>query len=70
MHEAGTFNGIDIVGGEDLVAFRTWDLAFDGVLAACEVREHRVVAPAFHFGTLEFAHDLIVLAEFLGVGAE
>ena len=70
MHEAGTFNGIDIVGGEDLVAFRTWNLAFDGVLVACEVREHRVVAPAFHFGTLEFAHDLIVLAEFLGVGAE
>lgn len=31
MHEAGTFNGIDIVGGEDLIAFRTRNLAFDGV---------------------------------------
>jgi len=41
MHEAGTFNGIDIVGGEDLVAFRTWNLAFYGVLVACEVREQR-----------------------------
>ena len=70
MHEAGTFNGIDIVGGEDLIAFRTRNLAFDGVLVACKVREHRVVAPAFHLGTLELAHDLIVFAEFLGVGAE
>ena len=70
MHETGTLNGIDIVGGEDLIAFRTRNLALDGVLVACEVREHRVVAPAFHLGTLEFAHDLIVVAKFLGVGAE
>ena len=70
MHEAGTFNGVDIIGGEDLVAFRSRHLAFGCVLVASEVREHRVVAPAFHLGTLEFAHDLIVFAEFLGVGAE
>ena len=70
MDQAGTFNGVDVVGGEDLVAFRPRHLAFDGVLVAREVREDRIVAPAFHFGALELAHDLVVLAEFLLVGAE
>ena len=70
MDQAGTFNGVDVVGGEDLVAFRPRHLALDGVLVACEVREDRVVAPALHLGALEFAHDLVVLAKFLLVGAE
>ena len=70
MDQAGTFNGVDVVGGEDLVAFRPRHLALGGVLVAREVREDRIVAPAFHFGALELAHDLVVLAEFLLVGAE
>ena len=70
MDQAGTFNGVDVVGGEDLVTFRPRHLALGGVLVACEVREDRVVAPALHLGALEFAHDLVVLAKFLLVGAE
>ena len=70
MHQAGTLNSVDIIGGEDLITFRPRHLAFHGVLIAREVREHRVVAPAFHLGALEFAHDLVVLAEFLLVGAQ
>ena len=70
MDQAGTFNGVDVVGGEDLVAFRPRHLALGGVLVACEVREDRVVAPALHLGALEFAHDLVVLAKFLLVGAK
>ena len=70
MHQAGTLNGVDIIGGEDLITFRARHLAFHGVLIASEVREHRVVAPAFHLGALEFTHDLIVLAELLLVGAQ
>ena len=70
MDQAGTFNGVDVVGGEDLVAFRPRHLALGGVLVACEVREDRVVTPAFHFGALKLAHDLVVLAKFLLVGAK
>ena len=70
MDQAGTFNGVDVVGGEDLVAFRPRHLALGGVLVACEVREDRVVTPTFHFGALKLAHDLVVLAKFLLVGAK
>ena len=31
MDQAGTFNGVDVVGGEDLVAFRPRHLALGGV---------------------------------------
>ncbi len=70
VHQAGALDGVDVVGGEDLVAFRSRNLAFGGVLVAGEVREHRVVAPAFHLGALELADHFVVLAELLGVGAE
>ena len=70
MHEARTFDGIDVIGGENLIAFRPRNLTLGGMLVASEIREDRIVAPTLHLGTLELAHDLIVLAKLLGIGAE
>ena len=65
VNQTGTFDGVDVVGGEDRVAVRAGHMAFGFGLVAREVREDRVVAAAFQLGALEFAHDLVVLAEFL-----
>ena len=65
VNQTGTFDGVDVVGGEDRVAVRAGHMAFGFGRLAREVREDRVVAAAFQLGALEFAHDLVVLAEFL-----
>ena len=68
VHEAGTFNRVDIVGGEDLERVRAGGATFGECLVVREVREDRPIAPAFHLGAFEFAHDFIVVTELLGVG--
>ena len=67
MNQAGTFDGVDIVGGEDRVAVRAGHIAFGLGLLPREVREYRVVATTSQLRALELAYDLVVLAEFLGV---
>ena len=46
MNQTGTFNGVDVVGGEDRVAVRARHVAFGFGLVTREVREDRVVAAA------------------------
>ena len=65
VNQAGTFDGVDVVGGEDRVAVRAGHVAFGFGLVTREVREDRVVASACQLVALELAHDLVVLAEFL-----
>ena len=67
MNQTGTFDGVDVVGGEDRVAVRAGHIAFGLGLLPREVREDRVVATTSQLRALELAHDLVVLAEFLGV---
>ncbi|KFI56083.1 hypothetical protein BCAL_0450 [Bifidobacterium callitrichos DSM 23973] len=70
MDKAGTFDGVDVVGGEDRIAVRSGHVALGLGGLAGEVREDRVVAATGEVGALELTHDLVVLAELLGVGAE
>ena len=70
VHQAGALGGVHVVGGEDLVGVGARGAALGERVLAREVREDRPVAPADHVGALEFAHNLVALAEFLGVGTK
>ena len=70
VHEAGTFDRVDVVGSEDLEGVRAGGTALGKRLVISEIREDRPVAPPFHLGALELAHNLVVVAEFLGVRVE